>query len=104
MNAFVHEPRKQFTPQQRAAVFASCGGRCHRCTRKIGPGEFWIVEHLIALENGGTNDDGNLGITCDHCIPEKNAEDHAAHGKGRRAYTKMVVPKAFRQSRGWGRR
>lgn len=101
MNAFVHEPRQNFTPQQRAAIFADCSGKCHRCTRKISPGEYWIVEHLIALENGGTNDKGNLCITCDHCLPEKNAEDHAAHGKGRRAYTKMVVHSAFKKKRGW---
>ena len=101
MNAFVHDKRQQFTPQQRAAVFAGRSGRCHRCTRKIGPGEYWIVEHVIALENGGTNDSGNLDVTCEFCVPEKNAEDHAAHGKGRRAYTNMVVPKAFRQKKRW---
>lgn len=103
-NPFQHEPRKDFTPQERARIFAMRGGICHRCTRKLYVSDFWVLEHLISLGNGGTNDDENMGVTCEWCIKEKNAEDAAALGKGRRAYTKHVVPSKLRRSKSWGRR
>lgn len=101
MNAFVHEPRKRFTPQERAEVFAMRDGRCHRCTRPIGPRDRWTLEHMIALENGGTNDPENLSVSCDWCEPEKTAEDHAKAGKSRRNYTRHAVHSDFRRSRAW---
>lgn len=100
-NPFQHNARGSMTPQRRARIFAGCEGRCHKCKRRLGPSDFWIVEHLIALECGGTDDDSNLGITCEWCLPEKNAEDHAAAGHMRRSYTKHVVPSGFRKGRGW---
>jgi 5-methylcytosine-specific restriction endonuclease McrA len=104
MTPFTHEPRKRFTAQERARVFALRCGRCHRCTRKLGPADAWILEHLIALENGGTNDESNLEVTCTWCEPEKTAEDHQQAGHGRRMFTKHVVPSEFRRSRAWNRR
>lgn len=99
---FHHVPRGSMSPQRRARVFSAVGGKCHRCTRKLGPSDFWIVEHLHALECGGTDDDSNLGITCEWCLPEKNAEDHAEAGHIRRSATRHTVPSAFRKSR-WRR-
>lgn len=102
MNAFDHEKRGSMTPQRRARVFARRDGKCHKCTRKLGPSDFWIVEHLHALECGGNDDDDNLHLTCEWCIDEKNADDHATAAKIRRTFTKSVVPKAFRASK-WRR-
>lgn len=65
----------------RLRVWDAKGGRCHRCSRKIGVGEHWTLEHLKALINGGENRERNLDLTCDWCLPEKNAED--AHEKSR---------------------
>ena len=100
-----HEPRKSLSPQKRAKLFAEKEGRCHSCTRKIRPGEGWIVEHVVALENGGTNDWSNLDITCGWCKGEKDAQDHRIAAKSRRVTTKHVVPKAERGKRqgfrGW---
>lgn len=45
-------------PRVRARVFERCAGRCHRCNRKIGPADSWIIEHLIALINGGRHSAG----------------------------------------------
>ena len=59
----------------RLRVFDAKGGRCHRCGRKIMVGEHWTCEHLKALINGGANRESNLDLTCDWCLPEKNAED-----------------------------
>ncbi len=103
-NPFQHEPRKQFTPQQRAKIFALRAGKCHRCTRKIGVSDWWAVEHRIALCNGGTNDEDNLDLTCEWCFPDVNAEDASDHARGRRAYTRHVVPSKLRRSKSWGKR
>lgn len=62
-------------PRVRVRVFEAKGGRCHRCTRKIGPGDKWTLEHVNALINGGENRESNLDITCEWCLPGKNAED-----------------------------
>lgn len=61
----------------RARVFTAKGGRCHRCTRKINAGEKWTCEHLLALINDGENRERNLDVTCNWCLPAKNAEDVA---------------------------
>lgn len=45
------------------------------------PGERWILEHVIALINGGENAETNLALTCKNCLPEKNAEDLAIKSK-----------------------
>ena len=103
-NPFQHVKRKDFTPQERAQVFALRGGKCHRCERKLTARDRWILEHVIALENGGTNDLENMDVTCSWCEPDKTAEDHAKAGHSRRAYTRHVVPSEFRRSKSWGRR
>lgn len=71
----------QAPPRVRARVFERCGGKCHRCGRQINAGEKWTLEHVIALINGGRNAESNLSVTCDWCLPEKNAEDVAIKAK-----------------------
>jgi hypothetical protein len=111
-NPFQHVKRKQFTPQQRARIFAERGGICgwvnagksEGCGRKLRPGDSWRLEHGDALEKGGNNDEAGIGISCEWCWPAKDAEDHADAGHFRRAYTRHVVPSEFRRSKSWGRR
>jgi len=69
-------------PRVRARVFEDCEGRCHRCGRLIGPADHWTLEHLIALINGGKNAEANMCLTCDWCLPVKNAEDAAIKSHG----------------------
>lgn len=69
-------------PRVRLRVFEREQGRCHRCGRKIGPADKWILEHLTALINGGKNSEDNLGCTCEWCLPLKNADDMAIKSKG----------------------
>jgi len=103
-NPFVHIKRKRFTPYDYARCFAKCEGRCYECGRKLRPGDDYDMDHITALENGGTNEDDNLAIICKWCHVEKTADDHSMAGHARRTYTKHHVPSRFRRSRAWGNR
>ena len=92
-----HDPRIRLTDQQIAKLFLERHGCCRECGRKLGPSDSWIVEHVIALENGGTNDWDNLGLTCSWCKPIKDARDHAQAGKQRRTSAKHLVSKSMRK-------
>lgn len=93
-------PRKVLTDQQRAKLFLDLSGQCHKCTRPIRPGEKWIAEHVRALQNGGTNEPENWGLTCSNCLPVKNAEDAKIAAKARHVITKHLVPSDQRQRKG----
>lgn len=92
-----HEPRAVLSEQKAAKLFLEHGGCCDICKRKLRPGDDWIVEHVLALENGGTNEWANLGITCAWCKPKKDAKDHATAGHLRRSATKHIIPKSMRK-------
>lgn len=94
-----HHPRIRLTPQKVAKLFLERHGCCRECGRKLGPSDDYIVEHIIALENGGTNDWDNLGITCLWCKPKKDAEDHATAASTRSKATKHFISKSMRQSK-----
>lgn len=96
-----HEPREFLTNNEKVELFKERGGRCHRCTRKLYPGDLWIVEHIVALQNGGTNDWANLdvtGIKC--CLKEKNAEDAAKAAKMRAVAVSTYLPTSEKKSKG----
>lgn len=80
-------------PRVRLRTFERAKGCCHRCGRKISAGETWTLEHLHALANGGENRESNLGVTCNFCLPEKNAEDVAIKKKNARVRKKHVGAK-----------
>lgn len=42
------------------------------CRRAVRVGE---VDHIVALDDGGTNDDSNLHLLCIPCHKEKTAKD-----------------------------
>ncbi len=96
-SAWHHDPRIRLTEQQIAKLFLERHGCCRECGRKLGPGQDWIVEHIIALECGGSNEWENLGITGLCCKPAKDAADHAQAGKQRRTATRHIVSKSMRK-------
>lgn len=105
MSAFHHPKRKPLTPRQRAKLFEEHEGKCHACGRKIRPGDIWIHEHVIALENGGTDEWSNFALTCQWCLPQKNLEDHAKGAAIRRKATKHIIPSNQKQTkRQWPKR
>jgi len=100
-SSFTHAPRGSMSPQRALRIFQAADGRCHICKRKLGPADDWECEHVIALENGGTDDDANLAPACSWCHKDKTTDDHAQAGHGRRMAVKAFVPKRYRQKRGF---
>ena len=98
-----HDPRIRLTEAKVVKLFIERHGCCRECGRTLGPKDDWVVEHVIALENGGTNDWDNLGITCSWCKPEKDAADHEAAAGNRSKATKHFLPKSMRKSK-WPKR
>ena len=96
-SAWHHDPRIRLTEQQVAKLFLERHGCCRECGRKLTSRDDYVIEHVIALENGGTNDFDNLGLTCMWCKPEKDARDHSQAGKQRRTATKHLVSKSMRK-------
>lgn len=94
-----HDPRARLSPQKVVKLFLERGGKCGQCQRKLGPADDYIVEHVIALENGGSNDWDNLGITCSWCKPNKDAEDHGKAAKSRSQTTKHFLSKSMRRKK-----
>lgn len=91
-------------PRVRLRVWERCEGRCGECGRKLTPADTWIVEHLVALVNGGANRENNLGITCGWCKPVKDARDVADKSKVaslRKKHLGITGPKRRMQSRGF---
>lgn len=101
-STFTHAKRGSMTEQRALKIFEAHGGRCSGpCARKLMPQDDWDVDHIVALENGGTDDDSNLQILCEWCHKPKTADDHALAGHGRRMAVKSKVPRKFKQKRGW---
>lgn len=98
MTAFLTTPRRSLTDQQSAKLFLERGGKCESCTRKITPGEGgWDWDHRLSLENGGSNDPGNLQLLCKNCHVAKTATDRKTAAKTRSVATRGIVPEAHRQ-------
>jgi 5-methylcytosine-specific restriction protein A len=89
-------------PRVRLRVWDRCEGKCHRCARAIPTGDAWILEHLIALINGGENRERNLCLTCSWCKPIKDAEDVAVKAETYRVRSKHILPREPSRLRGAG--
>jgi 5-methylcytosine-specific restriction endonuclease McrA len=95
--------RKRLSRRDRLAIWEAHGGVCVTCGLKIdGARERWIVEHVRALELGGTNDTANLGPAHERCGIEKTKDDHSRAGKAKAVKAKHLgIKKAKRPFRGW---
>jgi 5-methylcytosine-specific restriction protein A len=89
-------------PRVRLRVWDRCEGKCHRCARAIPTGDAWILEHLIALINGGENRERNLCLTCSWCKPIKDAEDVAVKAETYRVRSKHILPREPSRLKGAG--
>lgn len=101
LTPFTHTKRARLTGMDRARIFEAHAGHCAGCKRRLRPADRWEADHIIALENGGTNDLSNFAVLCEWCHGRKTGEDHGAAGRSRRVYTKHNVPTEHRRGRGW---
>ena len=101
MSSFTHAKRGTMTGQRALRILEANGRRCYKCTRPLGARDDYDIDHIIALENGGTDDDANLAPCCEFCHVEKSSADHALAGKGRRMAVNAFVPAKFRRSKAW---
>lgn len=68
-------------PRVKLRVFEKYGGVCYLSGLKIGPGDKWDAEHVIAICNGGQNRESNLKPALRDKHPKKTARDVAEKAK-----------------------
>jgi len=61
--------------EQRDRIRTRDCGLCRECYRKGALTLGTQVDHVIAIDNGGSNDDDNLELLCDSCHRMKTAKD-----------------------------
>jgi len=76
--------RKMPTPAQRLKLFEQHKGVCCICGAYIKAGERWIVEHVIPLGLGGSNDTENLAPAHEKCAALKTKDDQKQIAKAKR--------------------
>lgn len=68
--------------QAERVLYELQGGRCYYCIRLLAalrtPGG-WVCDHLEARCNRGTDDLGNLALTCWDCNEQKGRRDEDAY-------------------------
>lgn len=89
-------------PRVRLRVFEAAGGRCQCCGRKLGPGDKWQADHIIALINGGAHSEANLQCLCDWCHKAKTREDVAEKSKSARIRQRQAGIRPAPKMRGQG--
>lgn len=53
-----------------ASIRKRCGGRCTYCGKPAKP---LHMDHIVALDNGGSNDKSNITVACGNCNQRKHA-------------------------------
>lgn len=87
--------RRHISTTARVRLFAQHEGRCHLCGQKIdGVRERWEVEHVIALELGGSDTPDNWAPAHVQCHKVKTRQDMADIGRARRVHAKHIGAKA----------
>lgn len=77
--------RRSLPGKERIRLFTLHGGICHLCGCKInGVGDRWEIEHVLALELGGADDDANRKPVHYDCHKPKTADDLGKIAKANR--------------------
>lgn len=86
-------PRRKMTPRRALKLWEMHKGICVLCHQPIdGAREDWFIEHIQALENGGSDEDdsGNLGPAHLWHKAAKDAEDHSLAARSKRQKRKHL--------------
>lgn len=78
---------------------------CAGCQRKLMMGERWDLDHVIAIEDGGVNAEGNLQPLCAPCHGVKTGAENSQRAKVRAKTKAAYGIKAAKQKipgRGFG--
>lgn len=62
--------RRSDSPAKAKRIFDRSSGECHWCRQKLDPDNYHI-DHVIAVRDGGTNDEANLVVACPDCNGER---------------------------------
>lgn len=89
-------------PRVRLRVFVRFNGICQECTTKIAV-KRWVLDHRIALINGGENRESNLGPIHEACNKIKTAADVAEKAVTARVRAKHIGIKKPRTITRWRR-
>jgi 5-methylcytosine-specific restriction endonuclease McrA len=57
--------RGEFTAEELKIVYNQQAGRCWYCSQEVG--DTWHTDHRVPLSRGGSNEIGNIVITCPQC-------------------------------------
>jgi 5-methylcytosine-specific restriction endonuclease McrA len=76
--------RKAISKRVRYEVFSRDDSRCQRCGRSVSDGVKLVVDHMLPVDWGGTNDITNLQTLCEEC------------NQGKQAWYKTIPPKNIR--------
>lgn len=85
-------------PRVRVRLYDRADGHCEICGRRLGPGDRWQPDHVVALVNGGANSEGNLRVACEWCHSEKTKRDVEEKS---RVHRKRVKHLGLEKKRPW---
>ena len=78
------DPRRIFTPRQRADLFIRSDGKCDLCKTKIIAGEGWTAGHVIPHNLGGPTTLENAQVECNTCAKGTHKKDTGIAAKVKR--------------------
>jgi 5-methylcytosine-specific restriction protein A len=94
--------RSVMTQAKRVRIFDAAKGICYLCSNKIELGEAWEVEHPIALELGGSDQEADLRPAHVDCHKPKTRGDRQKIAKVHRVRARHIGAHKSRQPfRGW---
>jgi 5-methylcytosine-specific restriction protein A len=93
--------RRSLTTKMRLQIFTDAAGCCHLCGVKIGVGERWEVEHVIALSLGGEDRPENMKPAHVACHKVKSAKDAGDTARAIRRQAKHLGIKRPRTITAW---
>ena len=68
-------PDTKVPPHVRMRIFLRDDGKCHITGRKIVPADYWDLDHIVALCNGGEHRETNLAPALRDAHKIKTRED-----------------------------
>ena len=93
--------KKSDSPVKARRIFDRSGGRCHWCRCELTWDGVWHADHVVAIRDGGTNDEENIVASCPDCNGRRALIDDPpiteGVGVGNATDTKAHMPEARSQ-------